>query len=201
MTGKVGQVELFEAGPTRRVIVPAGRGNWWGVDPSSLRCAIATIDTQLLRGIEMASFASVDGPQRLSVIYGETRRVAAELAELVPPGLVMIEQPSGAHPNLELVYAVGATMAGIYDGVLQACGSPAKFESQTSQWWKKRSFGRGDVYKPTKKQLGRTPLPEDYDGMVWAWNNGLPRSITSWDAADAWGMVEAMRRTVQLEQR
>lgn len=201
MTGKVGQTEMFEAPPTRRVIVPEGRGAWWGVDPSSLRCAIATIAADGLKGVELASFPNVDGPLRLSLIYAETRKLAATIAGLVAPGIVLIEQPSGKFQNLELVYAVGATMAGVYDGVLAACGSPARFESKTSQWWKKRSFGRGDVYKPNKKTLGRAPVPEDYAGLTWAWNAGMPRAINSWDAADAWGMAEAMRRDVALEQR
>lgn len=200
MSHVVGQEEMFVKPATRRVIVQAGRECWWGVDSSTSRVAIACL-SERGKHAQLASFAKLPDPARQSVIYAETRALAKALAIAYPPGMVLIEQPSGTFQNLEIVYSVGSIMAGVYDGILDACGTPAQFLVTTSSWWKKRAVGRGDIYKPTKKKLGRTPEPADYLVLRWAWDNGLPREITSWDAADAWGMAHALRVDVALEAR
>lgn len=197
----LGQQELVEPEPTRRVIVGPGRAAFWAVDPSTLRCAVASIAADGLRGVELVSFPKVDGPARLSCIYADVRALAVDLAGLVAPGLVVVEQPSGTYQSLELDFAVGVTMAGLYDGILAVCGSPARFEMVTSSWWKKRALGYGRMSKPSRKSLGRAPTPGDYPVMVWAWENGMPRSVTSWDCGDAWAIAEAARRDVVLESR
>jgi hypothetical protein len=194
------QQELLEVPPARRLIVPRGHSAWWGVDPSTLRLAVAGVAAQddgvLRRWVRCTSFAPLEGAQRLSALYTDARRHVEDLAACNPwPGLVMVEQPSGSKQsvNLPLIYAVGVIQMALYDGLLQVTGSPVRIESCTSSWWKKRACGRGDIFKPKKDN----PLP--YGVLTWARANGYDGS--SWDCADAWGVAEAARRSVILEER
>jgi hypothetical protein len=65
--------------------------------------------------------------------------------------------------------------------------------------WKKLAVGRGNVYKPTSKKLGRRPEFLDYGVAQWAAQNGYEGH--SWDESDALGIAEAGRRLVTLEAR
>lgn len=195
------QQELLEPTPQRRIIVPPGHGAWWGVDPSTLRVAVAYVTREGARAVRTASFPQIEGPARLSAIYAETRRfVAEDLGTFFPPpGLVLVEQPSGKSENPNLSYAVGVTLAALHDGLRVAYMRGAVIETIPSSSWKKAGCGHGNLWKPTKKKLGRTPVFEDYGVAVWARENGYAGS--SWDDADAWGIAEAARRTVALDER
>lgn len=197
------QQELVEPGPVRRLQVAPGHTAIWGVDPSTVRLAVAQVRPDGRRWVETLYFSGCDGAQRLSRIYDETRqwcqrRVGGLLLNAPLPGLVHIEQPSGKTPNPELLYAVGVIMAAIYDG-LYTTGAPVRLETVSSAHWKKVACGRGNLYKPTKKLLGHTPKFEDYAVARWATMNGYRGH--SWDEADAWGIAEAARREIALVER
>jgi hypothetical protein len=193
------QQELVEPGPVRRLQVAPGYTAIWGVDPSTVRLAVAGVEPDGRRWVETLVFSGCDGAQRLSRIYDETKRWAhAWGATRSFPGLVHVEQPSGKTPNPELLYAVGVIMAAIYDG-LYISGAPVRMETVSSAHWKKVACGRGNLYKPTRKLLGRTPVFEDYAVARWARLNGYVGN--SWDAADAWGIAEAARREIALVER
>jgi hypothetical protein len=182
----LGQQELMTPAPRRRLIVPAGCESYWGVDPSTKRISIAWITAAGERGAVTDSFPTLEGAARLDAIYHTTRRVAC----LAPfPGLVFVEQPSGKQQNPNLLYAVGATLAGLY----AALGPRVYIEMVTSSWWKRRACGRGDISKP---KLGDQ---REYGVLTWARQNGYVGS--SWDEADAYGIAEAARREVLLEVR
>lgn len=191
----LGQQELLEAPPRRRLIVPVGHGAHWGVDPSTERVAFAYA-CEGRRAASTASFPDLKGGARLAQIWRQTRLRALWLLEggWPAPGLVWVEQPSGERPNPALSYAVGVIMGAVAD-VLPSC----VVETVPSATWKKGATGYGAHYKPTRKKLGRTPRFEDYGVAVWAAANGYEGS--SWDEADALGIAEAARREVTLEER
>jgi hypothetical protein len=107
----------------------------------------------------------------------------------------MVEQPSGSKQavNLPLIYAVGVIHMALYDGLLEVTGKPVRIESCVSSWWKRKACGRGNIAKPRKGDAS------EYGVLTWARQNGYDGS--SWDAADAWGIAEAARREVALEER
>lgn len=207
----LGQQELLEAPPRRRLIVSGGHTAWWGIDPSTARVAVAGVYREPCDGLELERwvrtqpFALHDGVARLAEIYARTHGFVAGLAErerrhnLPLPGLVLVEQPSGRVENPQLVYAVGVIQAAVYAALRDVFGRPVRVETCTSSWWKKRACGNGAIYKPTRKRLGRTPVFEDYRVAVWARENGYAGS--SWDEADAFGIAEAGRRDVALDAR
>jgi len=202
----LGQQELLTPAPRRRLIVQEGRTAWWGVDSSTLRVAIAGVavgaEGYVSRWVRTESFPPLQGPARLSAIYRLTFARVQSLATCVTwPGVVFIEQPSGSNQevNLPLIYAVGVIQAAVHDALVDVTGAAPEFDYCTASWWKKRACGRGNLYKPTKKKLGRMPAFEDYGVAVWARENGYTGS--SWDEADAWGIAEAARREVLLEVR
>jgi hypothetical protein len=199
------QQELVEPAPVRRLIVPRGHSAWWGVDPSTVRLSVAYVTPEGARGVRTVPFARADGPARLSEIYAQTRRFAA--VSLGPryfpttpssddgfpwPGLVLVEQPSGKMENPNLSYAVGVIQAALYDGLYSALGRAVRIETCTSGHWKKVACGMGNIYKPKLKG-------EPYGVLTWARQNGY--AGCSWDEADAWGIAEAARREVALEER
>jgi hypothetical protein len=67
-----------------------------------------------------------------------------------------------------------------------------RIETCTSSWWKKRGCGWGAIYKPKR-------VTEEYGVLTWARQNGYEGA--SWDEADAWGIAEAARREVALDER
>jgi hypothetical protein len=196
------QQELVEPGPVRRLTVPAGHTAYWGVDPSTLRLAVAYVTPEGRRGVRTVPFARGEGPARLSEIYAQTRSfalystamslAAPEGSGVLPaPGLVLVEQPSGKMENPSLSYAVGVIQAALYDGLYSALGHPVRIETCTSSWWKKRACGRGNIFKPKR-------VLEEYGVLTWARANGYEGA--SWDEADAFGIAEAARREVALEE-
>lgn len=197
------QQELLQAPQPRRLIVPRGSGGWWGVDVSVSRVAIAYATPEGRRGARTVAFARLDGGARLAHIWAETARFVSGLladADSWPlPGIVMVEQPSGAQPNPALSYAVGVVIGAVHAAVEADYGYEVRVETCTSSWWKKRACGAGNIYKPTRKQLGHTPEFSDYGVARWAAANGY-RGY-SWDEADALGIAEAARREVALDER
>jgi Holliday junction resolvasome RuvABC endonuclease subunit len=183
----LGQTQPLDPPPTRKLIVPSGAGAWWGVDPGSARVAIATVASDGLRGVSMASFPRLEGGERLDAIYRETAHLAAEIASMVPPGVIVVEQPSGAQPNPALSYAVGATMAGLW------AGTHAAVVTVSSSTWKKVSTGSGAAYKPKDGKI------EKY--AVYQWARTVGYTGRSFDEADAYGLAEYARLTYALEQR
>jgi hypothetical protein len=190
------QQELVEPAPVRRLIVPRGHSAWWGVDPSTVRLSVAFVTPEGRRGVRTVPFARAGGPARLSEIYAQTRLFALEgwvHAGFPLPGLVLVEQPSGKMENPNLSYAVGVIQAALYDGLYSMIDRPVQIETCTSSWWKKRACGRGNIFKPKKRDM------DPYGVLTWARQNGYAGS--SWDEADAWGIAEAARREVALEER
>jgi hypothetical protein len=203
MTGMLGQQELVAPAPVRRLIVPAGHGAWWGVDPSTTRVAVAYVAPDGSRGVRTAPFARVEGPGRLSEIYRETHRFALDLCGPVSwPGVVLVEQPGGEHRNYELFYATGVIVAAIDAAVHKVTGHHPRIEMVVPSWWKARACGSGAIKKthrvPGRKSPVYLPL-EEYGVMKWARANGYKGM--SWDEADALGIAVAASREIALEQR
>jgi hypothetical protein len=185
------QQELMELPPKRRIVVPRGCATHWGVDPSTKRLSIAWVRADGTRGVITDSFLALEGAARLHCIFDMTRRLAVMAP---PPGFIYVEQPGGEKRNYPLFYAVGVTLAGLS----AAWGPGTTIEVVTPAHWKKVAVGRGNIYKPSRKELGRTPEFDDYGVAVWARENGYAGSL--WDEADAWGIAECARREVLLEE-
>lgn len=182
------QQRLLEPEPTRTVRAAEGAGHW-GVDPSTLRLAIAW-RTEDEIGARTRSYTRTAGPRRLAFIYAETVQFVLGVAGWVWPGYVLFEQPSGEHPNLNLVYAAGAQQAAVYAALhrcAQASGWPVpEIEVVPSATWK--SVGIGQGWKRLKKADGdilRLAREDGYSG-------------DSLDEADAHYMAKAARRTVRF---
>jgi hypothetical protein len=175
---------MFVPEPTRRLIVRPGMTAHWGVDPSTLRLAVACG-----RRVQTHSFPRTEGYARLADIYDSTAEFTQDLMFSWPvPGFVLVEQPSGKTVNLELTYAVGVIIA-----AMQGALPGTRFETVSSSSWKKVACGRGDIYKPKKGDNW------EYGVLRWARENGYQGS--SWDEADALVIAEAARRLVTLEER
>lgn len=183
MTTPLLQQEMFVPEPQRRLIVRRGMTAHYGVDPSTLRIAVACEGR-----VEVHSFPRTDGLARLGDIYDSTADFMDGLSGWPYPGFVLVEQPSGKTINLELTYAVGVIIA-----AMQSVLPGVRFETITSSSWKRIACGRGDIYKPKKGD------DWEYGVLTWAKANGYEGS--SWDAADALGIAEAARRLVTLEER
>jgi hypothetical protein len=189
MSRGLGQTELLDVKPSRRLIVPPEHVNWWGVDPSTVRIALATIDPCGRRGVSQEAFSGEPGAERLASIYTRTFTLAAQTSAILPPGVIVVEQPSGARPNPSLSYAVGVIIAALHAGVP---GRP-HVEMVSSSRWKSIACGHGGIRKP-KPTSG-----EEYGVLTWARELGYTGS--SWDDADAMGVAEYGRRTFALEPR
>jgi len=178
--------------PARRIITRPGMTAHWGCDPSTKRVAIACGQR-----VRTHSFPATEGLARLSDIYAGTTEFMEDLLIAWPaPGFILVEQPSGETVDPILWYAVGATITAIQD----ACaGLGTRVETIAPSSWKKLAVGRGNVYKPTSKKLGRRPEFLDYGVAQWAAQNGYEGH--SWDESDALGIAEAGRRLVTLEAR
>lgn len=190
------QQELLAAPPTRRIIVPRGFAAHWGVDVSVSRVSIAYAASGGRCAARTASFARLEGGARLARIWAETASFVHDLLcdDFPLPGIVMVEQPSGARPNPPLSYAVGVVMGAVYSAIDDRYGGPVLVETCSSAWWKKVACGKGNIYKPKKGEP-----TESYGVLQWARANGY--TGWSWDEADALGIAEAARRTVALDER
>ena len=192
------QTKMFDLAPTptRRLIVPRGCECWWGVDPGTRRTALAFVEH---RGPEpvyrcaTTSYPTLSGGQRLDHVYRQTRAFVASVAEEWPPGIALVEQPSGKQENPALSYLVGVVQAAVYAGVQEALAVPLCVDTVTSSEWKKIACGAGNLYKPKRGE------DRPYEVLEWAQRKGYPG--TSWDEADALGIAVAARLTVELEQR
>lgn len=200
MTQRLGQLEGFELPPSKKLIVRPGHTAWWGVDPSTLRVAIAVVSEdsqpQRHRSSRIASFDdSKPVIERLPEIRWSTRQLAREMMATVDvphPGVIVMEKPAGFgdRPNPELAYGAGATLCGLVEAVK---GMGVKVLLIEGSSWKKVACGRGDIKKP-KPSSG-----EQYAVVTWARTVGFTGH--SWDEADAWGIAEYARRTYALDVR
>lgn len=185
----VGQRELFVPAPTRRIIRWRSETGWAGVDPSTKRCAIATVSPAGVREVRTVSFPGrLAGPERLHAIYEGVAEAWGDVASEV--AYVAVEQPSGAKQNPELVYAVGVTLAAIAS---VDCLEAPVIETVASSKWKKLVCGHGGIKKPKPSET------REYEVLTWARENGY--GATSWDEADAWAIAEWARRTVSIDRR
>lgn len=187
------QQQLVPPGPTRRL--RAHGTSWWGVDPSTKRVSVGVAEKDVPVRVHTVSFADLEGPARLDTIYRDCRTLAATVASTCPPGLVVVEQPSGTVTNPPLVYAVGCAMAGLYAGVLEETGAPARFETITSGEWKKQLLGYGGIKKPKPAEV-RAGV--QYEVLEWA-RATQGYEGTLWDEADALAIAAWARQDVQLE--
>lgn len=184
----LGQTELLAPARTKKVQV-AGGGSWWGIDPSTLRVAITSVSAEGQRGVSTRSFPPRTGGRRLAVILYETRALARALIEAEgPPGVVVVEQPSGKTPNLPFVYAVAVIIAAVAEAAPLAV-----VDTVPSSTWKKVACGAGNLYKPKGRNVGFL----DYGVAAWAREQGYRGS--SWDEADSWGIADYAWRTYAIE--
>jgi hypothetical protein len=199
MSRGLGQGELLEPAPPRKLLVPEEHVFHWGVDPSTLRVALAVASELPLRHLRVGRavcqvpFRQTQGGERLATIWWETRRLAATWARSWPPGVVAFEQPSGKQQNLELSYACGVIMGAVFAGVLDATHHRVRTATVTSSEWKAVACGKGNIYKP------KLTAREEYGVLTWARAQGYEGR--SWDEADAMGVAEWARRTFALEER
>lgn len=193
MAQPLGQQQLVESAPSRRIIVPKGHGWWWGVDPSTRGVSIAYVNAKGRRGVRTMPFAAGEGPARLAQILSLTRSNTGWLClRGFNPGIVLIEQPSGKQDNPTLLYAVGVIQGAIAAALAEVYGREIRCEAVTSAHWKKVACGRGNIYKPKRRG-------DPYGVLTWAQANGYRGS--SWDEADALGVAECARREIGLEER
>lgn len=190
------QIELFDPPATRRLIVK--HGGWWGVDPGTRRIALSCVHRVpgadfYVRHATTRSVPAMEGGERLRDLRLAALELAREWAELTPPGIVLVEQPSGRQPNPALSYATGAIMAGFWEGLEAQLTVGVRVEAIPSSKWKLGATGFGGHRKP--KPGSSTP----YGVLTWAQANGYRGS--SWDEADAWGIAEYARKTFALETR
>lgn len=196
----LGQTEAFEVAPATKLIVPKGCTSWWGVDPSTVRIAIATISADGARSVRTNSFARLEGGQRLASIFWGSAALARVLAHdaEIRPGVIVVEQPSGKQPNPALSYAVGATIAGVFQGINEVTFDSVgphqvPMPMVSSSTWKKIACGSGAIYKP------KPTAKEEYGVLTWARSVGYTGSL--WDEADAMGIADYARRTFALDPR
>lgn len=188
-----GQLEAFPPLPMRKLLVSTGYVDWWGVDPSTKRVAIASVAACGRRKSVVEAIPTLTGAQRLSALYAATVSACQQLAldpELAMPGVVIVEAPAGfgKRPNPELAYAAGAIMA-----ALPAFVPQVHVELVVASRWKAQVCGDGAIAKP--KPMDK----REYAVLEWARAQGYTGS--SWDAADAWAIAEYARRTFLLEPR
>jgi hypothetical protein len=179
--------------------VPAGHASWWGVDPSSWRVALATVDAEAGRGVATVPFPRLEGGAQLAAIWRLTFLLAQETALLLQPGVVVVEQPSGKQANPTLSYATGVIMGALHAGVERATGRGVVLETVPSSRWKAVACGDGALWKPKRLRGRPAPAPEAYGVLRWAQAAGYRGR--SWDESDAWGVAEYARRTFALEER
>lgn len=179
----------------RKLIVPKGHGAWLAIDPSTTKVAVASIASDGRRGVSEVIAQSHEGGQRLWSLYRLTRALVRDVIESVgAPGVIVVEQPSGARPNPQLSYATGAIMAGAFDGAFKATGRSVLVETVPSGTWKKVACGNGSIRKPLDRELGKP-----YAVLEWARDRGYDG--TSWDSADAMAIAEYARQTFTLVER
>jgi hypothetical protein len=186
----LGQLEAFTPPPTTKLIVPVGFTSWWGVDPSTLRVALAMIDAECRHSVVTASFdRRLPTIDRLPEVRARTLALASAAAEVARPGVIAVEKPAGfgKRPNPELAYAVGVIMCALGEAV-----PVATLVLVEGSKWKRVACGDGAIAKPKRPD-------EPYAVLTWARTLGYRG--TSWDEADACGVAEWARRTYRLEQR
>lgn len=194
----LGQTEIFTPQPPRKLIVPSGATSWWGIDPSTMRVSIATITADGERRVSTNSFGREEGGRRLVGIFWGTAALARKLVHDARPGVIVVEQPSGKQPNPALSYAVGATVAGCFQGInevsFDAVGPhEVPMPMVSSSTWKKAACGAGNAYKPKSGKI------EEY--AVYDWARSVGYSGRSFDEVDAYGIAEYACRTYALEAR
>jgi len=149
----------------------------WGVDVDTTRVAIAAIwrgekprppafTTVEIPNERRSSGVSWD-PGDMHYMAAHTASIAAAFAEFHAPGLIWVEQASGARPSPKLLYCAGAVMAGL-GRVLPS----TPIYTITSGAWKVGSMGKGNGNMHDKKKL-----------VSWAQAQGLPNGDSDLAAA------------------
>lgn len=205
------QQELMESPPGRHVVVPeriASPPCWWGIDPSTTAYHIAYVfdhpSDGRRRGVHSVKLGdtNVNEGERLARFRSQMQRlVDAMLDDMIPPpGMVYVEQASGANPQPVLWYSVAVATEAVYDALHHRLDYVPRVETTASAHWKKVATGHGRWNKtkphPTKKDKTVKLALEEYGVMKWARANGY--TGPSWDDADAWGIAEAARRDVEI---
>lgn len=130
----------------------------WGIDPSTVRISCAARGP----GFWVVESVGVQSPQgsRLALIFKRGITFFRALAERFPPDEVWIEQPSGPHLNLQLVYAVGAV-----GGAVGVAVPGVPLYTVPPSTWKLAAFGKGNgnAGKPYIMERARA---EGYEGAV-----------------------------------
>lgn len=147
---------------TGRENAPEGGRFVWGVDPSSVRVAVAWAD-QAGADVETKAFTrcKADTGERHAAIYRETFELAQRLVLKHRPEVVFLEQPfAGKQVEPTLFMAVGCIRAALWE----ATGVPVRMIVPPS--WRKLALGRGNAKKwetlPwARRQLGYLGDSED----------------------------------------
>lgn len=200
------QQELIELPPDRAVVLPLSVrpvAGWWGVDVSTGRYNIGYVDQQGNRGVHSVRLGDANDNvgERLNRFARQARTLIETMLDegCPPPGVALVEQPSGAHVMPIMWYASGVAALAIYEVVHVRLGYVPRVETIPPSRWKLKAVGRGNISKP-KRAKGAPPRPlEDYPVWRWARTLGLPGDA-SWDDADAYGIAEAARRTIAISQ-
>lgn len=189
---------LFEPEPPRSV-VSAGRG-WWGVDPSTRKYAVATVDMELRRRVHqvlLGEKGTMNGERMTRYAIQMRLLISAMLAEGCPePAAVWVEQASGKHQKPELVYNVAIATQVMHEELNRLLGYRVLVETVPSGTWKSAGLGNGRISK-NDPETGKPWRPPDrYPVLQWAKMNGYEGE--DWDHADAMGIAEGLRKTVGI---
>ena len=148
----------------------------WGLDPSVSRMAFAfaPLPTGSIDVATLLVGSDAREGQRLGWLDRQLRIYARQQAERYPPAAVWVEQPSGKHRNLPLVYAVGAAQAALFETLR------CPVWTIPSSTWKQRTVGAGNATK----------------AQVAAWVAARGAEVDGQDQADAYASAAAGRAMV-----
>lgn len=148
----------------------------WGLDPAVSRVAFACAErgSQQVDVQTLTTASDTSEGERLGLLDRQVRIFARQLAGDYPPHVVWVEQPSGKFSNLQLIYAVGALQAALFETL----GVPVW--TIPSSTWKLKTIGAGNA---TKQQVA-------------AWAEGVA-TFDGQDEADAIGIAVAGRAMVE----
>ena len=141
-------------------------GEWvWGCDPAlgRLAFAFAAVDSDTVEVETLTTRTTETEGARLGLLDRQVRIYSRQAAGRFPPAVVWVEQASGRYQQPQLLYAIGALQAALFEALA------VPVWTVPSSAWKKRTVGVGNATKP----------------MVRGWVNRLGVAVESQDEADA----------------
>ncbi len=119
----------------------------YGVDPALGFPALAAVrpgkTPQLIR------FESGLGtlPERLEALLADVELKTGQMCSECPPGLVLIERPTGRFHNPHLNYATGVIILGLHRALKDRFAFPVSIVQIAVKDWKKSTVGAGNAAK------------------------------------------------------